>query len=268
MKHRNRLVEIKAPLVISNAGILNTYGHLLLPEVTRKYNLDKHLIKIKSGIGSLHLFVGLRGSHEELKVTARSNIWVFAHCDINKIKNYLTGTPEDAEENGIPYLFISFSSTKDPTWENRYPGKITCTVIAPAPYEWFASWENESFGYHDDDYKRLKNSLRKKIWEQVLGMFPQLVDKEEYFEIGTPLTNKHYISSPKGEIYGCDHNKERFSPETAAMLRAKTPVPGLYLTGQDIYTCGFSGAMQGGLLTSMAILERDLYRDLLNIRRH
>ena len=261
VQHGNEIVEIEAPFIISNAGILNT--HDLLSSI----GLNMSLKHVKSGIATLHLFVGLRGNYEELGVKVNSNIWTFIDNNLKTIQGYVSGTPEDAEKKGIPSLFISFPSTKDPTWKDRFPGKTTCAVIALAPYEWFEIWkdDHEKMGQYSIKYHIRKNALGNKIWEQVLEMFPQLDGKEKCFEIGTPLTNRHYISSPKGEIYGCDHNRDRFSPLTAAMLRAETPVPGLYLTGQDIYTCGFTGAMQGGLMTSMALLQRDLFKDLQDI---
>jgi all-trans-retinol 13,14-reductase len=36
-------------------------------------------------------------------------------------------------------------------------------------------------------------------------------------------------------------------------LRPPTKVPGLWLTGQDIMSCGVSGAMMGGLAAATAI---------------
>lgn len=57
----------------------------------------------------------------------------------------------------------------------------------------------------------------------------------EYVDAGTPITNTHYIGTPKGEIYGADHGKGRFSPELNAMLRPQTPLKNLYLTGEP--TC-------------------------------
>ena len=36
-------------------------------------------------------------------------------------------------------------------------------------------------------------------------------------------------------------------------MKPQTRIPGLFLTGQDIMTCGVVGAMIGGLLTTIAV---------------
>lgn len=52
-----------------------------------------------------------------------------------------------------------------------------------------------------------------------------------YLSGGTPLTNQHYIASPRGEFYGLDHSMARLQAEAIASVRAQTAVPNLYLTG-------------------------------------
>ena len=39
-----------------------------------------------------------------------------------------------------------------------------------------------------------------------------------------------------------------------AQLRPETDVPGLYLTGQDILSCGFTGALFAGVVSAQVIL--------------
>ena len=267
VKSKHSSVNIMAPLVISNAGMMNTSNILLLPKkIQEKYHLGSDLEQVQNGMGAMSIFVGLRGSHEELKVKAGINTWVFTDQDVNNsVTRYMNGTPEDVEENGVPLFFISFPSTNDPSWEERYPGKTTCVMITLVPFKWFKEWEEKKD--KGVDYKNLKKVLGKKLWSQVLEIYPQLGDKVKHFDVVTPLTYQYFISSPKGEIFGCAHNKKRFSPITAAVMRPDTPIPGLFLTGQDVFTCGFSGAMLGGLLTSTAILKRNLMKDLLNIKK-
>ena len=80
--------------------------------------------------------------------------------------------------------------------------------------------------------------------------FPHLEGKVDYYELSTPLSTNHFCRYSQGEIYGVAHTPDRFEQD---WLKPKTRIPGLYLTGQDIMTCGVVGAMIGGLLTAVAV---------------
>lgn len=62
-------------------------------------------------------------------------------------------------------------------------------------------------------------------------MQPSCLPQIEYLSGGTPVTNQHYLASPRGEIYGIDHSIGRLQAEAIASVRAQTAVPNLYLTG-------------------------------------
>jgi all-trans-retinol 13,14-reductase len=47
------------------------------------------------------------------------------------------------------------------------------------------------------------------------------------------------------------HHRARFESD---WLKPKTSVPGLYLTGQDIISCGVVGALMAGMVTAMSIV--------------
>ncbi|XP_070565727.1 all-trans-retinol 13,14-reductase-like [Ptychodera flava] len=255
-------VDIHAPLIISDAGFFNTFEKLLPPHALSMAGL-KHIQKdLKHGHGFISLFVGLKGTAEELGLQAR-HTWSHNGNDGPKqIHEYLEQSAEDAAVNNIPLLFISFPSAKDPSWEQRYPGKSVCIVITLANWEWFKDWENERVMKRGEEYDWLKNAIGERMWEQTCLLYPQLKDKVEYFEVGSPLSNKYYIGSPKGEIYGLDHNKERFTAKISSALRPQTNIPNLYMTGQDILTCGFAGGLYGGLICACSILKRNVMADL------
>ncbi len=98
-------------------------------------------------------------------------------------------------------------------------------------------------------------------------MFPKLEGRKVYMDVGTPLSNIHYLGTPRGEVYGVDHNTTRFSLQAMSDLRPQTSVPGLYLTGQDVFMCGFIGAIFGGVLAASTILKRNLTGDLTSLSR-
>lgn len=255
--------DIKAPLVISDAGIYNTFERLLPSSIRKQEKIQKPLSCINHGPGAMAVFIGLDATKEKLGVKAQ-NYWVYTSNEFDEIfENYINLSDSEAGNSDIPLLFISFPSTKDPTWDDRFPGKTTCAIVTLANYEWFAKWDGGRVGKRGDDYEEIKNRIGEKMWQQTCKLFPQIKDHRVYFEVGSPVTNNYYIGSPRGEIYGADHNISRFSPESAAILRPKTQIPGLILTGQDVFTCGFSGAMFGGLLATSEALHRNCLFDLL-----
>lgn len=118
-------MDIHAPIVISAAGIYNTFETLLHGE----HNMpDKALLKTKGvrhGYGALSVYVGLKGTKKDFGLKAQ-NVWAFTGNDLDKIcRDYLHMDASTAGTEDIPLLFISFPSTKDPEWENRHPGKTT-----------------------------------------------------------------------------------------------------------------------------------------------
>lgn len=260
-------MDVHAPLVISAAGIYNTFETFLSDKEAIP---DKALLKTKAvrhGFGAMSVYVGLKGTKEDFRLKA-SNVWAFTDNDLDKItREYLQLGADVAGTKDIPLLFISFPSTKDPEWENRHPGKTTCTIITLAPYEWFEPWENERVMKRGEEYEEIKNRIGKRIWEQTCKFFPQVRDSVDFFDVGSPLSNKYYIAAPRGEIYGIDHHVDRFSPRAAVKLRPDTSIPGLYLTGQDILSCGFAGAMFSGMITASAVLKRNLFADMSRLQK-
>ena len=258
--------EIFAPLIVSDAGVINTFKTLLPKQVVTKFNMDNIFSSLKPGHALLSVFIGLDGTKEELGLEAK-NIWAFQSSDlVDELERYFALTPDEARNMDIPLLFLSFPSAKDPTFNIRYPGKSTCAIITMAPYKWFEEWKNDKVMHRGEDYDSLKMDIGRRMWQQALKMYPHLEDKMEYIDVGTPLSNQYYLNTYKGEVYGLDHDVNRFDPFVLAELRPETALPGLYLTGQDSYCCGYSGSMMGGVFAASAILKRNLMMDIMKLR--
>uniref|UniRef100_A0AAR2K0H4 All-trans-retinol 13,14-reductase n=1 Tax=Pygocentrus nattereri TaxID=42514 RepID=A0AAR2K0H4_PYGNA len=247
-------VHVHAPIVISDAGVFNTYQQLLPKEV-------QQLSFVKHGEGGLSVFLGLDGTKEELGLEAK-NYWVFPENNLDAMEGYRKEEREEAVKS-VPLIFIALPSAKDPTWEQRKPGRVWIPGHSFAPYSWFEEWKDDKVKNRGADYKELKETLLNSLLEMVYQVFPKIKDRIKYMDAGTPVTNQHYIAAPKGEIYGADQGTARFSAEFCVSIRPQTPIKNLYLTGQDLFSCGYAGALAGAMVCGSVILKRNLYVDVL-----
>lgn len=260
-------VHIHAPMVISNAGIFNTYQKLLPKELQAMPDIQNQLGMMKNGEGGLSIFLGLNGTKEDLGLES-DNYWIFRENNLDELcETYLRGEREESAKK-VPLLFVASPSAKDPTWQERSPGKSTLSLVSFANYEWFEEWKDGKVTNRGTDYKQLKEAFIDSILEVVMEVFPKINrDKIEFIDAGTPITNTHYIGAPKGEIYGADHGVARFSAKLNATVRPQTPLKNLYLTGQDVFLCGFAGALAGALTCGSVILNRNLHLDAIGLAK-
>ena len=260
VKMKSGGAEIYAPLIISDAGLLNTMQRLL-PAPLQKPVSAKH----PNSISFISLFVGLKGSAAELGLDKRQVWWLGSNDIDGDLAAFTKKGPEHAKENGFPFLFITFPSAKEPLERMAKPERCTCTIITLMPYQWVDKWIDppNQWEKRHKDYRKMKTELGRVIWDQTIQIFPQLKYKVDYFEVGTPLTNEFYLQSVDGAMYGIDHCLERFSPENVINLRPDyTGVKGLLLTGQDLFSCGFGAAVVSGALTASVALNRNVVSDL------
>lgn len=113
-----------------------------------------------------------------------------------------------------------------------------------------AQWADQSVGARGDDYADFKRRVEKTLMGQFERYFPDLAKLVVYRELATPLSTVTYTRHRKGAFYGLDVTPERVMCDG---LRAKTPIPGLYLAGQDVASPGIPGALMGGLLGAASI---------------
>ncbi|MFT7588035.1 MAG: all-trans-retinol 13,14-reductase [Limisphaerales bacterium] len=248
-------IEISASRVISGAGAWNTFAKLL-PNVKGAEKMKKTVEDIGRSASHISLYIGLDKTSSELNLP-KANYWIYPECydhDLN-IKNFMADP-----EAPLPVCYISFPSAKDPDFENRYPGRSTIEIVSLAPYEWFEKWEDTRWKKRGDEYEAFKDQLKNKLLEQLYRFEPQVKEHIEIAELSTPLSTAHFSGYPQGEIYGLAHSPERFRQ---ADLRPKTDIKNLWLTGQDIVSCGIGGALFSGILTASAITKKNILSDIL-----
>jgi all-trans-retinol 13,14-reductase len=243
--------QLRAPIVISGAGYLNTVEHLLSSDVTEAQGMKIPSNRIPRSGAHVCLYLGFKQTAEELSMP-KANHWLYPESPDHdeNVRLFL----EDRSAP-LPLTYISFPSAKDPDWDNRYPGRSTVEAITLAPYEWFADWEGTRWMKRGDDYLAFKQEFTDRLLHELFRVEPQLKGHVDHCELSTPLSTAHFSGHRHGEIYGLAHSPDRFRQRH---LQPRTPIKGLFLTGQDISTAGITGALVGGFLTASAITKKNL----------
>ncbi|MCX4243755.1 phytoene desaturase family protein [Paraliomyxa miuraensis] len=243
--------EIRAPLVISNTGVPNTFGRLVPGPERERLGLGGLTQRVQPSASHVSLYIGLDRTAEQLRLP-RANYWIYPDeydHDLS-IERFLAD-----ESAPLPVAYISFPSAKDPEFESRHPGRATIEVVTLAPWERFERWADRPWKKRGSEYAEYKERLTQRLLEPLLRFEPQVREHIELTELSTPLSTRHFTAYGHGEIYGLSHDPERFEHR---FLRPRTPLRGLYLTGQDIVTCGVGGALLSGFLTASAITGENL----------
>ncbi|XP_054433613.1 all-trans-retinol 13,14-reductase [Pteronotus mesoamericanus] len=265
VKNGQELVNIYCPIVISDAGLFNTYKYLLPENARCLPGVKQQLEMVRPGLSIFSVFICLRGTKKDLGLQS-TNYYVYFNTHMDEAMEHYLAMPREKAAAHLPLLFIVSPSAKDTTWEDRFPDRSTMIVLVPASYEWFEEWKEEPQEKRSSDYETLKTSFVEASLSVVMKLFPQLEGKVDSVTGGSPLSSQFYLAAFQGATYGADHDLGRLHPHGIASLRAQSPIPNLYMTGQDIFTCGLMGALQGALLCSSAILKRNVYLDLKRLR--
>lgn len=237
---------IDCDTIVSSAGVENTFHRLLPHDVVADLGYESQMEHVKPSFGHIGVYIGLQATAEELGIP-KTNFWIYPGNDYDKAVDDFVDNPDAP----FPVVYISFPSAKDPDYLNRHPGTATIEIVAPAPYEWFETWEGSTWGKRGEDYETFKAELGERLMQYLYDKLPQLKGRVDYYEVSTPQSTNWFSGYQRGELYGLDHTAERLQQD---WLGPRTRISGLWLTGQDTLTCGVTGAMMSGMLTTMAMV--------------
>jgi all-trans-retinol 13,14-reductase len=235
--------------IISNAGAHNTFNKLINSSLINLVP-GVQLNDIKPSVAHVCLYVGLNKNDTELNLP-KNNIWFYKGYDFDSNFNqHIENLPGES-----PIAYISFPSAKDPDWIINHPSTSTIQVVGSFPFAELKKWENEKWQKRGDEYEKIKDDVKNFLLQKLLSVVPQIKDSIEYLELSTPLSTQHFTNYSQGEIYGLEHTPQRFR---LALLRPQTAIKNLYLTGQDVVCVGVGAALFSGLMTAVAVLNRNL----------
>jgi all-trans-retinol 13,14-reductase len=247
--------ELRAPVVISNAGVINTFEQLVPAPLAQSIGYASKAREIGASVAHLSLYVGLNGTTEELQLE-KTNLWVYP--DRHHERNFQRFL-EDVHAP-FPMVYLSFPSAKDPDFQRRYPGKSTIEAITMGSYDSFRRWEKTSWKKRGPEYEELKANLAERLLDKIYAHAPATRGRVEVAELSTPLSTRNFAAHPEGAIYGLSHDAHRYEQR---WLRPQTPIKGLYLSGADVVSAGVVGAMMGGFICSSAVLRGNVLGQVL-----
>jgi all-trans-retinol 13,14-reductase len=246
--------EFRAGLVVSDAGAVNTLEQLLPAGLAALSGLRGELRGLPPSTAHVSLYVGLDRSDAELGLKG-TNVWVYPGFDHDaNVERFAREFPRNVD---APFagVYVSFPSAKDPEFRQQYPGKSTVEVITMAPYAAFAGWAETKWKRRGEEYDGLKMKLTARLMAELERQAPSVAGNIACAELSTPVTTQHFMNYGRGEIYGIAATPDRYRLRD---LGARTPIRGLYLTGQDAASLGVVGALFGGVVSASAALGKNL----------
>jgi phytoene dehydrogenase-like protein len=238
--------KIFATRIISNADPGITYLHLVKEE-NLSAKLLKKLNKTKYSCSSLMLFLTVDVDVRNLGMDS-GNIWMMDNRDMDGIYEEMTAV-DITNGEVFPGLFISCTTLKDPTsFDGRHHSLEVITYINPNSFSKFNTENNP----RSKEYLEFKELLTCKMIHTLERALPGIGDHIVHKELGTPITNKHYLNATNGSVYGTEKSFGQIGPFA---FRAKSEIENLYMCGASIQSHGVAGASYSGVQTAAAILN-------------
>ncbi|WP_433988648.1 All-trans-zeta-carotene desaturase (plasmid) [Pseudoseohaeicola sp. NH-UV-7] len=236
--------EIRSDVVISNIGARETVNHLLPAGFGPEDWIGK-IQALPASIAHFNLFLGFEGDVKEAGAT-RSNHWIYPTGEVDVMWT-------DAPEGDPPGFFVSFASLKDPSHDPGPKQKYAGEMVVWADWNSVARWAGLPSGARGAEYKAMKQRVEDKMFALFKKSFPDLAELVVFRELSTPLATASITGHHEGRFYGLDGTPERVLSDA---LNAKTPIKGLYLSGQDVVSQGIQGALWGGILCAASVDPR------------
>lgn len=236
--------EIRARTVVSAIGAGETVKRLLPAEVQQQ-DWAVEIAGFEPSICHFEIYLGFKGDIAKHGAT-RANHWFHESWDTS-------GALWSNLDDPIPAVFASFPSLKDPTHDPGPEHRHTGQFMVLADWSTVADFAEGGAKRRPEEWAALKKNIETRMMAFYAEKFPGLAPLVVYQELGTPLATARFTAHEKGGFYGLETTPRRV---LSAALAPRTPVPGLFLSGQDVLTPGIAGALFGGLFGAAAIDHR------------
>ncbi|MDP6377865.1 MAG: NAD(P)/FAD-dependent oxidoreductase [Pseudomonadales bacterium] len=226
-----------APQVLSNASAPLTFNHLLdRPQIATQDAQTASNLPISMSVSQA--YVGIRGDASKLGLADRGRFVEFDYDHEAQWRAILEG--DYANQSHI----IANHNLAEPGHAPSGRSILHSTLLTNG--EPWMDLDRKT-------YREKKRELEAYLVDRLEDAIPDVRERIEILETGTPHTMRRYTQNPMGAIYGYSshvdsHSIHRPPPQTS--------VPGLYLSSAWTFPApGFGGTMAAGFNTAKLALE-------------
>jgi len=237
--------EIRAKAILSNADAWVTYNDLV-GKANLSTKLTDKVEQLKPSVSALSLYIATDIDVDALGLDS-GNYWIMNDPDVDATYRLAERDRLDGE-GPFPGAFLTVTTKKDPS--KMKDGLHTMEAFSFVSYAAFERWKESETGNRSDEYAAFKQRLTDRMLDTVASVVPELRGHLVLCELGTPLTNVHYVSAFRGCLYGTAKTKSQIGPRA---LPIRTEIDGFYHCGQSTSAHGVLGAMATGVMAASRI---------------
>ncbi len=126
-------------------------------------------------------------------------------------------------------------------------------VMTYMNYNEMRPWISTTTGHRGNSYESFKQRKAERLLEHLERQRPGIISNVEHYYASTPLTYRDFTATPEGAVYGFAHS---INDPLYNIVAARTKVPNLLLTGQNINTHGILGVIISALLTCSELIGK------------
>ncbi|MCA9936177.1 MAG: NAD(P)/FAD-dependent oxidoreductase [Ardenticatenaceae bacterium] len=238
---------LTAQNVVSNADPEMTFGKLIGRE-NLPWRLRRKVNRADYSVSAISLFFAVDMDLRAAGLDS-GNLWFYRHNNVDQLyKEGLAGKIMHADR--ADGLFLTVTTLKDPS--KMHSGHHTLEAFCFTNYAPFAKWANQPEGNRGAEYSALKSQLADKMLATIDEIVPGIREHVVFCDLGTPLTNQHYLAAHQGNLYGTAKSPFQMGP---LAFPIKAPLDGLWLCGASTLSHGVAGATASGLAAAKGILR-------------
>ena len=136
-----------------------------------------------------------------------------------------------------------------------YPEQQAVDLLTPMMWDKVKKWNGESPDARSQEYAMMKQQTAEQCFSLAESLIPNLREVISDYWSSTPLTWHTYLNAHQGSAFGI--MKDYKSPITT-VFQPRTPLKGLYITGQSMVLHGIMGTTVSAFQTA-AMIEPDIF---------